>query len=71
MKYGVLHGGGEAREHRGEVVDGRRLTLAGTTLPIPTDAARFWLLTVGRPTVGEAAALGTWPTDRVSLGARD
>jgi hypothetical protein len=48
--------GGEAREHRGELVDGRRRTLAGTTLPIPSDEVRLWLLTVGRPRVGGAAA---------------
>jgi hypothetical protein len=70
MKYGLCMVGGEAREHRGELVDRRRLTLAGTTLPIPTDALLLWLLTVGRPRAVKLPPRHL--ADRpVSLGARE
>jgi hypothetical protein len=58
---------GEARERRGQLVDGRRPRFQANP-SIPNQAVLLWLLIVGRPRITEAAAPAPWPIDRISLG---
>ena len=57
---------GDARERRGQLVDGRRPRFRANP-SIPNQAVLLWLPIVGRPRLTEAAP-SQWPTERISLG---